>query len=103
MCGSPRLIRHPELYRLTVAHLYCDAFYAAIEKRDDPSLADKPVGLIWGVGKTTQARLAHDGIRTIGGLQRLDEAELARRYGSMGLRLARLSHAQDSRSVEPRG
>jgi DNA polymerase IV len=250
-CGSPRLVRHAELYDLSIAHLDCDAFYAAIEKRDDPSLADKPVivgggkrgvvstacyvarihgvrsampmfqalkacpdavvvrpnfekysavgrqvrrlmeeltplvepisideafmdlagtervhhappalalarlqkriedevgitvsiglsfnkflakiasdmkkprgfsvigeseavafltdkpvGLIWGVGKTTQARLAADGLRTIGALQRMDEAELGRRYGSMGLRLARLSHARDTRSVEPRG
>ena len=250
-CGSPRLVRHPELFALTIAHLDCDAFYAAIEKRDDPSLADKPlivgggkrgvvatacyvarirgvrsampmfqalkacpdavvvrpnfekysavgrdvrrlmgemtplveplsideafmdlagtervhhappalalaklqkriedeigitvsiglsfnkflakiasdmkkprgfsvigekealafladkpVGLIWGVGKTTQARLAADGLRTIGALQRMDESELGRRYGSMGLRLARLSHARDTRSVEPRG
>ena len=37
-----------------------------------------------------QARLAEDGIRTIGALQRMPEADLARRYGSMGLRLARL-------------
>jgi DNA polymerase-4 len=250
-CGGPRLLRHPELYRLTVAHLDCDAFYAAIEKRDDPSLADrpvivgggkrgvvatacyisrirgvrsampmyqalaacpdavvvrpnfekysaagrevrrlmgeltplveplsideafmdlagtelvhrappavalaklqakieaemgitvsiglsfnkflakiasdlkkprgfsligeaeaetfladKPVGLIWGVGKTMQAHLAADGIRTIGALQKMAEADLARRYGSMGLRLARLSHARDTRTVEPRG
>ena len=42
-CGSDRVARHPELGRLTVAHIDCDAFYAAIEKRDDPSLADKPV------------------------------------------------------------
>ena len=34
---------HPELDRLAIAHLDCDAFYAAIEKRDDPSLADRPV------------------------------------------------------------
>ncbi len=66
-------------------------------------LADKPVGLIWGVGKMMQQRLAADGIRTIGAIQRMDEAELARRYGSMGLRLHRLSHARDSRTVEPRG
>jgi DNA polymerase-4 len=66
-------------------------------------LADKPVGLIWGVGKAMQARLAADGIRTIANLQRMDEADLARRYGSMGLRLARLAHARDTRSVEPRG
>jgi len=250
-CGSPRLVHHPELFSLAIAHLDCDAFYAAIEKRDDPSLADKPVivgggkrgvvatacyiarihgvrsampmfqalklcpdavvvrpnfekysaagrevrrlmleltplveplsideafmdltgtelvhrapaalalgrlqkrvedalgitvsiglsfnkflakiasdlqkprgfsiigrqeaegflagkpvGLIWGVGKAMQAHLAADGIRTIGALQKMDEAELGRRYGSMGLRLARLSHARDTRAVEPRG
>jgi len=66
-------------------------------------LADKPVGLIWGVGKAMQARLAADGIRLIGTLQRMDEATLGRRYGSMGLRLARLSRADDRRPVEPRG
>ena len=59
--------------------------------------------LIWGVGKAMQARLAADGIRTIGALQRMEEAELARRYGVMGLRLARLARADDSRPVEPRG
>ena len=42
-CGSPRLIRHGELDVLAVAHVDCDAFYATIEKRDDPSLADQPV------------------------------------------------------------
>ena len=42
-CGSPRLVRHAELHALSVAHVDCDAFYATIEKRDDPSLADKPL------------------------------------------------------------
>lgn len=250
-CGSPRTLHHPELHALSIAHLDCDAFYAAVEKRDDPSLADrpviigggrrgvvstacyiarisgvhsampmfkalklcpdavvippsmekysavgrevralmleltpavepisideafldlagteklhhatpaqslarlvrriernlgitasiglsfnkflakvasdldkprgfsvigraeaksflrdKPVGLIWGVGRKTQQRLADDGIRTIGTLQRMSEADLARRYGSIGLRLARLARAEDDRRVDPRG
>lgn len=42
-CRSPRLARHPELAALSIAHLDCDAFYAAVEKRDNPELKDKPV------------------------------------------------------------
>jgi DNA polymerase IV len=42
-CGSPRSLSHPELDSLAIAHVDADAFYAAVEKRDDPSLRDKPV------------------------------------------------------------
>ncbi len=48
-CGSPRVVRHPELYSLSLAHIDCDAFYAAVEKRDRPELRDRPV--IVGGGK----------------------------------------------------
>ncbi len=48
-CGSDRLVHHPELARLSIAHIDCDAFYAAVEKRDNPELADQPV--IVGGGK----------------------------------------------------
>jgi DNA polymerase-4 len=48
-CGSPRLLRHKERDALSIAHVDCDAFFAAVEKRDNPSLADKPV--IIGGGK----------------------------------------------------
>src|ERR1700704_2551036 len=42
-CGSPRLLRHPDIDVLAIAHVDCDAFYATIEKRDDSTLADKAV------------------------------------------------------------
>jgi len=42
-CGSSRALLHPELDTLAIAHLDCDAFYAAVEKRDNPAIADQPV------------------------------------------------------------
>lgn len=248
-CGGRRIAAHPELFSLSIAHLDCDAFYAAIEKRDDPSLADKPVligggvrgvvstacyvartygvrsampmfkarqacpdavvikpnmakyaevgrairkmmldltplveplsideafmdltgtnrvhgappavtlaklqarveeemgvtasiGLshnkflakiasdldkpqgfsvigaaetraflarlpvtaIWGVGKAFSAKLKKDGLNTVGQLQQIDASILGKRYGEMGLRLARLSRGDDTRAVKP--
>ena len=54
-CNSTRVLAHPELNQLAIAHMDCDAFYAAIEKRDDPSLNDKPLivgGEVRGVVST---------------------------------------------------
>jgi DNA polymerase IV len=48
-CGSPRLVRHRALASLALAHIDCDAFYATVEKRDRPDIADRPV--IIGGGK----------------------------------------------------
>ncbi len=48
-CRSPRVLSHPELFELGVAHMDCDAFYASVEKRDNPELAARPV--IIGGGK----------------------------------------------------
>jgi DNA polymerase-4 len=48
-CGSPRLVRHRTLSGLSLAHIDCDAFYATVEKRDNPDIADRPV--IIGGGK----------------------------------------------------
>ncbi|SEM58870.1 DNA polymerase-4 [Gemmobacter aquatilis] len=43
VCRSPRILSHPELFSLSIAHMDCDAFYASVEKRDNPDLRDKPV------------------------------------------------------------
>ncbi len=48
-CGSPRLVYHSSLASLSIAHIDCDAFYATVEKRDNPDLVDSP--LIVGGGK----------------------------------------------------
>lgn len=42
-CRSPRIRNHPELTALAIAHVDCDAFYAAVEKRDRPEISDAPV------------------------------------------------------------
>lgn len=42
-CRSPRIVSHPELFELSIAHMDCDAFYASVEKRDNPDLRDKAV------------------------------------------------------------
>ena len=64
-------------------------------------LAPKPVTAIFGVGKASEARLARDGYRTIADLQRADETELMRRYGTEGQRLWRLARGIDARLVRP--
>lgn len=43
VCGGGRLIRHPALFTLAIAHVDCDAFFASVEKRDKPDLAARPV------------------------------------------------------------
>jgi DNA polymerase-4 len=42
-CRGPRLVAHAELEALSIAHMDCDAFYASVEKRDNPALRDQPV------------------------------------------------------------
>ena len=64
-------------------------------------LTDKPVSLLWGVGKALRQRLHKDGIRLIGELARIDEAELVARYGKIGQRLWLCARGEDDRRVDP--
>jgi DNA polymerase IV len=66
-------------------------------------LADKPVGMIYGVGKVFSETLRKDGYETIGQLQRAVPEDLMKRYGESGARLARLSRGDDSRAVSSDG
>lgn len=63
-CGSPRLVRHAALSSLALAHIDCDAFYATVEKRDNPEIADRPV--IIGGGKRGVVSAACYVARTFG-------------------------------------
>jgi DNA polymerase-4 len=64
-------------------------------------LAPMPVGAIWGVGKMLKAKLQRSGIKTIGQLAQIGEAELIKQYGAIGGRLAHLSKGRDVRAVNP--
>lgn len=76
--------------------------FAVIGKAEAASfLADKPVSLIYGVGRVAAQRFARDGFRIIADFQRADERELMRRYGAEGQRLSRLARGIDSRIVDP--
>ncbi len=76
--------------------------FAVIGKTDAKDfLASRSVGLIWGVGKVAQERLAREGFRTIGDIQAHDETAMLRLMGAEGQRLWRLANGIDSRKVSP--
>ena len=76
--------------------------FAVIGREETLSfLAERPISLIWGVGAVTQEKLARDGLTRIGQLQRMEERDLAARYGALGLRLARLARGEDARDLHP--
>jgi DNA polymerase IV len=74
--------------------------FSVLSRREAAAfLAPRPVTFIWGVGKAMGAALDREGFRTIADLQRADESVLMRKFGTEGLRLARLAHGNDAREV----
>ena len=64
-------------------------------------LRKQPVSVVWGVGKVTQAMLAREGIETLATIQDMEEADLAKRFGSIGLHISRLARGIDNRTIKP--
>lgn len=78
--------------------------FAAISQSEARAfLSDKPVTMIWGVGRSLARHLKRDGITTIGDLRAYDEDHLMVRYGSMGQRLYRFARGEDGRRVTSGG
>lgn len=63
-------------------------------------VARLPVKKIYGVGKVSADKLHRMGVETCGDLQALNQVELCKMFGSMGLRLYQLSRGQDDREVK---
>ena len=72
-----------------------------VEPPDEPAFLDPlPVGLIWGVGPVTEARLAASGIHTVGQLAATGSPILEAVLGrAAGTKLAQLSANVDPRPV----
>ena len=77
-----------------------DGLVAVAPEAEADFLRDLPVELMWGVGPVAKARLAADGIHTIGALAAVSERSLARLLGrAAASKLAALARNRDPRSV----
>ncbi len=66
-------------------------------------IARLPLAQVPGVGPAALGRLAPLGLRTLGDVNRLTEAQLQRRLGKFGRRLAALARGEDPSPVTPAG
>ena len=110
-CGSDRLVIHPELASLAIAHVDCDAFYAAVEIRDNPALASGPVivgGSVRGVVTSACYKARAFGVRSAMPMYRArklcpDEAIIqpnGRKYAAAGKEVRQLME-KATPAVEP--
>jgi len=100
-CASPRLVAHPELDRLSLGHIDCDAFYATVEKRDDPSLQGRPVivgggrrGVVAACCYVARTRGIHSAMPMFQALKRCPDAVVIRpnmdKYAAVGAQVRAL-------------
>ena len=59
-CDSVRVLIHNELATLAIAHMDCDAFYASVEKRDNPALRGIPIVVGGGSGRGVVATCCYE-------------------------------------------
>ncbi|MFN3259420.1 MAG: DNA polymerase IV [Pikeienuella sp.] len=95
-------LSHNKFLAKTASDLDKPRGFSVIGREETPAfLAPRPVSSLWGVGASLRAKLEAEGLRTVADLRRRPEAELAARFGAMGLRLARLARGEDARAVTP--
>ena len=76
--------------------------FSIINKKEAPNyLQNKPVELLWGVGKTLKNKLNNDGIKTIGQIKEMKLNEVITKYGAIGSHIYKLSNAEDDRVIKP--
>ena len=76
--------------------------FSIINKKEASNfLKDKPVEVLWGVGKTLKNKLNNDGIKTIGQIKEMEINEVITKYGAIGSHIHKLSNAEDNRVIKP--
>ena len=76
--------------------------FSIINKKEASNfLKDKPVEVLWGVGKTLKNKLNNDGIKTIGQIKEMEINEVITKYGAIGSHIHKLSNAEDNRAIKP--
>ncbi len=78
-----------------------DGFLVLHEADVETFLSGLPVSRLWGAGKQTTRQLEALGLRTIGQVAKWPQAQLSKRFGSLGVHIWRLAHGIDDRPVMP--
>ncbi|MFO1159208.1 MAG: DNA polymerase IV [Reyranellaceae bacterium] len=77
-----------------------DGLVVVDPERELAFLHDLPVGLMWGVGPVTEARLAENGVQTIGQLAKMPGRSLEKLIGpAAGEKLSALAWNRDPREI----